>query len=78
MKEPTPLGWKLNDDGNVVITMTRDDYDNLLLQLGAGAYALKHTGAIPLRRSLALLNRLNAGNPHYTPYEVEPTAKVNE
>lgn len=69
-KQSAP-GWHRDAAGNVVITMTPGDYDNLLLHLGASASALNANGVVPLSRSLALVNRLNAGNPHYTPYEVK-------
>lgn len=65
-----PLGWSQNQDGNVVITMTPDDWERLLMQLGIAAGSV---GSNARLRSLALLNRLNAGNPNYTPYQqVEP------
>lgn len=57
-------------NGQVILTMSQEDYDSLLLALGiATAHAMKH-GGNP-NRWLALVNRLNSGNPNYTPYQVE-------
>jgi hypothetical protein len=36
--------------------------------LGAGSLGNR---LVPLAKSLGLLNRLNEGNPNYTPYEVK-------
>lgn len=69
LRESTP-GWRLDADGNVVITMTPKDWENLLLVIGAGTSALHSNHVVPLARSLALVNRLNAGNPHFTPYKI--------
>jgi hypothetical protein len=53
-------------DGQVVLTMSREDYDELLkVFAGATVAAFPNTMWI-----LRLLNRLNQGNPHYTPYRV--------
>lgn len=54
------------ENGTVVLRTSREDYDYLLhlLDLAAGAtYA--DTENITL-----LVNRLNEGNPNYTPYQV--------
>jgi hypothetical protein len=51
------------ENGQVILTLTRDDYDLMLLMLGAGSVA------VSFDRSLPFLNRLNEGNPHYTPYQ---------
>jgi hypothetical protein len=53
-------------DGKVVLTMSRDDYDKLLIQLGAGALSSAH-----LRESLLFINRLLEGSPTFKPYNVE-------
>jgi hypothetical protein len=56
------------EDGYVVLTMTRHDYEGLLLMLGwaPGTMAREHFGN--LRAHIGLVNRLNAGNPNFTPY----------
>ncbi len=55
-------------DGQVVLTMSREDYDRLLLKLGIG-WALNYS-AEEFAEDLKFLNRLNSGNLHYTPYQV--------
>lgn len=58
------------ENGQVVLRMSREDYESLLMRLGTAFtfYAAKPGGR---DRELALLNRLNEGNPNYTPYKVE-------
>jgi len=61
------------ENGQVVLTMSRDDYDAVLIRLGiAAGYLSQQRDDDAFRRTCALLNRLNEGNPHYIPYEVEP------
>jgi hypothetical protein len=57
----------------VVLTISRDDYDLLLILLGASSVHAAHGGKslFTLDQILGLLNRLNQGNPRYTPYQVE-------
>lgn len=57
------------ENGQVGLTMSREDYDIVLMALGAFTALTwdKHKGA----RMLDLVNRLNSGNPNYTPYQVE-------
>jgi len=57
------------DDGTVVLRMTRADHDALLLNLGYAAGARRARGE-PLEPALALLNRLEEGNPDFTPYSI--------
>jgi hypothetical protein len=60
------------DAGSVVITMTPEDWSKLLLTLGyAGQFIRSTDGPAAFSRHLALLNRLNAGNPNWTPYQVD-------
>ena len=59
-------------DGQVVLTMSREDYELLLMALGtATGAALQGKGMLGLKVIVPLLNRLNEGNPNYTPYQVE-------
>jgi hypothetical protein len=53
-------------DGQVVLTMSKEDYDYLLANLIA--FRVFTYQDDKLRE---LLNRLNSGNPNYTPYQVE-------
>lgn len=62
------------ENGQVILTMSREDYERLIFRLGmAAGYASKCGGALgeQLRQDLAFMNRLYEGNPHYTPYLVE-------
>lgn len=58
------------ENGQVVLTMSRQDYDRVLISLGiAAGHSAKNGG--DLNVFFAFVNRLNEGNPHYTPYRVE-------
>lgn len=50
-----PMSYR-EENGQVVLTMSREDYERLLFDLTA---------------MLEFMNRLNQGNPQYTPYQVE-------
>ena len=55
-------------DGQVVLTMSREDYEKLSI--------LTHFAEARIHRSRSddyqgMLNRLNEGNPNYTPYQVK-------
>jgi hypothetical protein len=69
------MGYSENERGEVVLTMTMDDWQSLIMALGfaaGGADKARHPGYF--QRVLALTNRLNEGNPRFTPYEVESPA----
>lgn len=73
---PEPLGYK-TDGETVTLTMTYDDYLSLILNLGIAAGAMSESEiSTHLYGSLALANRLNAGNPTWTPYEIPPPKDV--
>lgn len=59
------------ENGQVVLTMSREDYVALLLRLGLAAGWAAKEGAELFREHIKMLDRLNEGNPHYTPYQVE-------
>jgi hypothetical protein len=71
MSEPSleqPLGY--SRDGDVVtLRMTVDDWNSLLLALGGMAGSAAREG-LALSGWLAFANRLNVGNPTWTPYAV--------
>ena len=70
-----PLGYK-TDGKTVTLTMTREDYMWLIISLGYAVGATRNDGVSSLHLgSLALANRLNAGNPNWTPYEI-PTEET--
>ena len=58
------------EDGQVILTMSKHEYSILLMTLGIGAVALEPEHPM-LSRVFNLLNTLNEGNPNYTPYQVE-------
>lgn len=61
------------ENDQVVLTMSREDYEALLIRLGiSAAWMTAHEGS--WEREFSFLNRLNSGNPNYTPYQVEPDA----
>lgn len=55
-------------DGQVVLTMSREDYEFLLMCLGIASGWV--TEGEVLKRCLEFVNRLNEGNPNFTPYKV--------
>jgi hypothetical protein len=61
-------------DGRVILTMSREDYEQLLSLLcsrvAAGQWG--RTFDPQLKRIQGLIDRLNSGNPSYTPYQVKP------
>ncbi len=61
------------ENGQVVLRMNIDDWQILLMMLGAlMTFERIKPGHTPLdwENMVDFLNRLNAGNPNYTPYEV--------
>lgn len=58
----------------VVLRMTRQDYENRFLPaLGLATGALLSRGG-ECRDFLEFVNRVNAGNPKYTPYKIRERA----
>jgi hypothetical protein len=67
----SPLGYSVNDDGNVTITLTPDDWTGLLFGLGAASGTIRKVdGPEAFYRHIALVNRINEGNPNYMAYEI--------
>ena len=58
------------ENGQVVLKMSKEDFDKLLMTFAAATVGMRRMGA-DVDGLLLLLNRLNSGNPHYTPYQVE-------
>jgi len=58
-------------DGQVVLTMSREDYDRILQVFAIATYAGMPPDHPVNNSVVALLNRLNEGNPNYTPYQVK-------
>lgn len=61
------------ENGQVVLTMSREDYLQVLNVIAAATVHAAHGGkGVPSVNDLfGLVNRLNEGNPNYTPYQVE-------
>ena len=58
------------ENGQVILTMSQEDYDALLLRLGmAAGLAAKECPKL-LNEHVKMLNRLNEGNPHFRPYQL--------
>ena len=57
------------ENGEIVLAMSREDYEHLLITLGyAVGVFLQQGGRAQLRTACALVNRINQGNPGYKPY----------
>ena len=56
-------------NGQVTLTMSREDYDFLVLNLAMASGRYLH-GAGDIKAMMAFLKRLNDGNPNYTPYRI--------
>lgn len=67
-----PEGFSRRGD-RVVLNMSRDDWDRLLMMMGFAMRVMLGRGDNP-DGILALVNRLNQGNPNFTPYEITPEA----
>jgi hypothetical protein len=57
------------EDGQVVLTMSREDYDLLLVILSLTEFIRFNGNELQGWRELC--DRINFGNPNYTPYRVE-------
>jgi hypothetical protein len=56
-------------DGQVILTMSREDYGSLIGILGSALLPYVLHGGPRFDAIVALANRLNEGNPNYTPYQ---------
>jgi hypothetical protein len=56
------------ENGQVILRMSREDYDQLIYGLGL-LLGKSFFGGDP-KALIAFMNRLNSGNPNYTPYQV--------
>jgi len=54
----------------VTLKMTHEDFADLLLMLGYAAGAAHKESAGMFWRWIAFANRVNEGNPRFTPYEI--------
>jgi hypothetical protein len=60
------------ENGQVILALSRDDYQLVLMLLGAGVAGER---IVSWKRACELLNRLNEGNPHFTPYATSTQAR---
>jgi len=58
------------ENGQVVLRMTREDYSAVMCELDLNLSGCHPEGLIA-ERLRDLRDRLNEGNPNYTPYQVE-------
>lgn len=58
------------ENNQVILTMSREDYERTMTLLGCAAGNAQRTYESRLA-IFELLNRLNSGNPDYTPYRTE-------
>jgi hypothetical protein len=67
-------GYSVNAEGDVVLTMSREDFERLLMAMGATTRVMASfcpdEATFPYDWILGLLNRMNEGNPHYKPYKL--------
>lgn len=63
---------KYSENGDsITIEMSRSDYDMMLVMLGmAAGVASRDTHKKNLWQFMDFVNRLNAGNPRFIPYEI--------
>lgn len=59
------------ESGAVILTMTREDWHQLLITLVWATGSMRDPEA--RTRTLGLVNRLNVGNPNFIPYEIGGT-----
>lgn len=64
------MSYSKSSDDNIVLTMTRDDYSRLLIAMGMAVGAALGRGMLNTKEVIKLLNRINEGNPNYSPYQV--------
>lgn len=57
-------------------TLSGEEFDLLLTALGLGAGTAVKSNPVLYRAIIRLENRVNEGNPHWTPYEVEDEPEV--
>jgi hypothetical protein len=66
------------ENGQVVLRMSREDYNVIMMALGVfTAPVLAGQIGNRLNDVLKFLNRLNDGNPNYTPYQVPSPSKYS-
>jgi hypothetical protein len=55
------------ENGIVTLKISRDDYDRIMFRLGAALGACHWRS---MDEELRFINRINEGNPNFTPYQI--------
>jgi hypothetical protein len=71
-------GYSTDVAGNVVLRMTPGDHSQLLLMVGLAVGVATNQDPDLKRSFLALANRLNHGNPRWTPFELQTVTVLVE
>jgi hypothetical protein len=58
------------ENGQVIITITEEEWCELLLSLGYATGSMRKDGSFMWTRALRLVNSINEGNPDYIPYKI--------
>lgn len=65
------MSYKRTDDGRIVLDLSPDQFDGILIALGYALGFAQDSGNVEYVQCwLRLVNQINQGNPNYTPYEV--------
>ena len=64
------------EGGRVVIEISEDEFDLLLIAMGYATAAATTSGLAWRNNMLRLVNAINEGNLNYTPYEVPENVPV--
>jgi hypothetical protein len=59
------------ENGQVVLRMSREDFQMLLIVLGYATGGAIKDAWTPASRMFELMNRINEGNPNFRPYQEE-------
>jgi hypothetical protein len=70
---------KYTEDGDrIILEMSQDDYQQLLMMVGYGLGSVRRNGNEDLYWDwLKFINEMNAGNPGFKPYKIPATTRVN-
>jgi hypothetical protein len=80
-------GYRENEEGDVVLTMSRQDFERVisLLATATGELACEMKGLDPIQkreaiqrvqRAIALTDRINAGNPRWRQYPISAEERL--
>jgi hypothetical protein len=72
------MAYSENQKGEVLLTMSRADYDVLLMALGSAMSVSRSDRGVPLSILIPTVNRLMHGNPNWTPYQERQECILNQ